>query len=358
MPTKYFGVSLFLSYLSFPNCSKNRFSLNRFILCFMITIFSSQGDFSTSIVIEWLRRLGKEWVRIDGDNTSIKFDSYSKNELLISINGKEQNLLNINSSWYRRKGLTKNLIRFPYPFEVNVFGNRDNYQNENLKSELTTLTEYLYKIIEEKADFNLGSSKNATLNKLIVLDKAENLGLKVPELKIFTSKNAVIAYLKSTKKKLISKAISDGIYYFTEKYGYYTYTERIDLKSVNILPETFFPSLLQTEINKKYELRVFYLSGEFYTMAIFSQSSSKTKVDFRKNFGDNLVRTVPYKLPENIETKLQYLFSDLELNTGSADLIVDSKGEYIFLEINPVGQFTMTSRPCNFHLEKRIAELL
>jgi len=33
-------------------------------------------------------------------------------------------------------------------------------------------------------------------------------------------------------------------------------------------------------------------------------------------------------------------------------------GDFIFLEINPVGQFGMTSIPCNYFLEKKIAEHL
>jgi hypothetical protein len=32
--------------------------------------------------------------------------------------------------------------------------------------------------------------------------------------------------------------------------------------------------------------------------------------------------------------------------------------ELVFLEINPVGQFGMVSHPCNYYLEKRIAQNL
>jgi hypothetical protein len=33
-------------------------------------------------------------------------------------------------------------------------------------------------------------------------------------------------------------------------------------------------------------------------------------------------------------------------------------GREVFLEVNPVGQFGMVSAPCNYHLEKKVAELL
>ena len=49
---------------------------------------------------------------------------------------------------------------------------------------------------------------------------------------------------------------------------------------------------------------------------------------------------------------------NLKLDTGSIDMIVTLDGEYVFLEINPIGQFGMVSYHCNYHLEKRIAEYI
>ena len=48
----------------------------------------------------------------------------------------------------------------------------------------------------------------------------------------------------------------------------------------------------------------------------------------------------------------------VNLNTGSIDMIVTKENEYIFLEVNPVGQFGMVSQPCNYYLEKKITEYL
>ena len=36
----------------------------------------------------------------------------------------------------------------------------------------------------------------------------------------------------------------------------------------------------------------------------------------------------------------------MSLNTGSIDLIKTKSGDYVFLEVNPVGQFSMVSFPC------------
>ncbi len=46
---------------------------------------------------------------------------------------------------------------------------------------------------------------------------------------------------------------------------------------------------------------------------------------------------------------------DLNLNCGSVDLIKDKDGNYIFLEVNPNGQYGMVDAPCNFNLNEKIA---
>jgi len=93
-------------------------------------------------------------------------------------------------------------------------------------------------------------------------------------------------------------------------------------------------------------------------MAIFSQKNNQTSIDFRKYDSQIPNRTIPYKLPVWVEKQLTSLFHKLGLNTGSVDLILTPNEEYVFLEINPVGQFGMVSYPCNYYLEKEVAKLL
>jgi glutathione synthase/RimK-type ligase-like ATP-grasp enzyme len=133
------------------------------------------------------------------------------------------------------------------------------------------------------------------------------------------------------------------------------YTEEINIADLGKFDNDFFASLVQTKIEKKLEIRSFFLIDTFYSMAIFSQTNPQTSTDFRK-YDDSLPnRTVPFNLPGKIEKKLRRLLKKLQLNTASIDLLIDKKGDYIFLEVNPVGQFGMVSIPCNYHLEKRIA---
>lgn len=83
-------------------------------------------------------------------------------------------------------------------------------------------------------------------------------------------------------------------------------------------------------IDKKYEIRTFYLKGKFYSMAIFSQNDSKTVVDFRNYNIEKPNRTVPYNLPKSITHKISQLMRNLEMNCGSIDLIYGKDDEFYF----------------------------
>ena len=133
------------------------------------------------------------------------------------------------------------------------------------------------------------------------------------------------------------------------------YTSDINEDFLSSLPKSFGPTLFQKKISKKYEIRSFFLNGKFFSMAVFSQNDPQTKTDFRNYNWKNPNRCVAFTLPNNIAIKLYKLMECLSLDTGSIDIIVDLNGDFIFLEVNPVGQFGMVSIPCNFKLEREIA---
>jgi len=164
--------------------------------------------------------------------------------------------------------------------------------------------------------------------------------------------------IAGTSAPLITKSVSDGLYLFenTESNtGFFSYTEQLNLDTVAQSPEQFSPSFFQECIDKKFEVRVFFLEDKCYAMAIFSQADEQTKIDFRKYNEQKPNRFVPFILPDEVDEKIKKLFRTLNLNTGSADLIIDKQDNYFFLEINPVGQFGMVSQPCNYFLEKKVA---
>ena len=78
------------------------------------------------------------------------------------------------------------------------------------------------------------------------------------------------------------------------------YAKKITKDDLSLFPDFFFPTLFQQKIEKDFDIRVFYLDGICYSMAIFN-----SRVDFREDYSNN--RNVPIKLPKHIELKIHKL---------------------------------------------------
>lgn len=327
----------------------------------MICIFSSDLDESTTHVMKWLFHIGrKDVIRVNyserGEKDVIQIYA-SQNDFYFQIDGRTIALRDIHSIWYRK---TRNWMDNQFcNLSIDNHTQFTSYLNRRLKTEELKLSEYLNYLIEKRIHV-LGSSTKMDLNKLIVLNLAADVGLLVPEFHISNTKSKILEVMDQSPE-MITKAISDGLYLFEKtetNTGYFTYTEQMNKEKVMQSPEVMYPSLLQHNIQKKYELRIFFINDRCYSMAIFSQDDEQTKTDFRKYNENKPNRFVPFQLPEKINKKIKLLFKKLNLNTGSVDMIVDKYDHFFFLEINPVGQFGMVSQPCNYFLEKEVAVYL
>jgi hypothetical protein len=61
------------------------------------------------------------------------------------------------------------------------------------------------------------------------------------------------------------------------------------------------------------------------------------KVDFRMHIDDVVIR--PTELPDAVVAGLRRLMMRLELTYGAIDMRLTPEGDYVFLEINPTGQW-------------------
>ena len=314
----------------------------------MILILSVSTDKSTWDVVEWIETMNTEYVVItEKSQVSIVQISPAKS-VIIRVDGVEINFNDIRGYWYRRGDFELSTAISVLP-EIEEF--REFVKRENL-----IVKQYLHRKLLN-VNYRVGSKLTASMNKLDVLYQAVKVGLNVPDTLVTNQKNKVTAFC-DLKKSVVTKAISEMFISRTEAYNALSYTSLLHDDFVRSLPETISLSLVQEEIDKWFEVRTFYLKGEFYSMAIFSQENEKTKMDFRNYDNTKPNRTVPFKLPADVKVKLKDLLNRLFLDTGSIDIVVDRSSVYYFLEVNPIGQFGMTSRPCNYHLEREIYNVL
>lgn len=322
----------------------------------MILIVSKEKlDPSTEDVIDWIHYYKKKFQRLNGDTL------YNSENLFINMASTEESTVKIkgidlnekyNIAWYRRwsdKDYINNLSTLHF--------NSSQFQTitEVLSADEGACRKFIFSGLKVRKW--LTSVDTAHCNKVIALKEARKNGLKIPHTIITGKKEDVEIFLKK-HNKVINKDISLSYCIYENNETISSYTTELTPHQMDSLPAFFMPSMFQELINKEYEIRSFYLSKKFYSMAIFSQLDEQTQIDFRKYNFEKPNRTVPYKLPQEIERSLTSVMESLNFTTGSIDLIKSIDGSYIFLEINPVGQFGMTSYPCNYMLEKSIAEYL
>ena len=301
----------------------------------IVFVISEGKDQTANIIIDWLLYFNLEFRRIQKNSELLEIiNSYSNQEIY---------------SIYFRKHL-----------EFSEVSQKDEIMTivkSHMESEFNHIIDFIFNCCEIKT---LGVFGLSSLNRLKTLDIALGFGLKVPRFCIVNSKSKMKSFLQELNDpdSVVLKSFSNGIVLRIHDIIYSTYTEELIKNYLDSLNSEFLPVLIMEKIIKLYEIRVFYLEGKFYSVCIFTQNDINTQVDSRR--GERLYpnRIVPYKLPCEIESKLDKVFRKLKLNTGSIDLICTSEGEYCFLEINPCGQFQMNSNECNFYLEREIVKFL
>lgn len=329
----------------------------------MILILSrAAGETTTDMVCDWLDALGADFFRLNVEDLQYpsRF-SYRPNsgELRVedTASGSQRllRLADVRVVWYRRWGFFETY----HPEHVDTVFEDAHRQYElmrYLSEELRAVGQAVFAGLRH-AHWLSGADSSKT-DKFRMLAAAADVGLDIPDTIIASSRDALVAFA-AEHDRIITKNLGLRPYNVRlSASGAGGYTCDVDAALLQDQAEVFFPSLAQEAIAKRYEIRSFVLGDSVHSMAIFSQNDDQTATDFRRYNNDRPNRAVPYRLPDTVREQLLRLFGELGLQTGSADIIRTTNDRYVFLEINPIGQFGMVSSPCNYDLEKKVAAFL
>ncbi len=325
----------------------------------MLLILSEESDGTTDDVIDWLKYFDVLYLRInDASRLHLKNIRMNTETIAWDLTAHEQfhkspidiSLEKITCFWYRRGEFIFNTQ------SISVLNNQSQqmaYQLEKyVADQQDDIIKFLYNSLKRKR--HLGYFYDNFTVKIHNLSIALDCGLMIPDTVIVNNKSNLIGF-KKKHKQCIVKGIQHNGFKIKNQLSASCITEIVKDKDIHTAPETFTPSLVQQYIEKFFELRIFYIDGKCYSAAIFSQQDEKTKIDFRNYNDERPNRLVPYKLPLDIEQKLIRFMNTIEMKTGSIDLILTTEMKYVFLEVNPVGQFGWISHKCNYGLEKIVA---
>jgi glutathione synthase/RimK-type ligase-like ATP-grasp enzyme len=119
------------------------------------------------------------------------------------------------------------------------------------------------------------------------------------------------------------------------------------------------PSIFQPYIEKAYELRCVVMGEKIFTAKLNSQAHEGTRLDWRAgSVEDAQVEHEVYDLPERVEAGLHRLMRSFGINFASIDMIVTPDGEFVFLDLNPNGQWLWLEEELGLPLVAGMADLL
>lgn len=318
----------------------------------MILLLSSDGDYSTDVIVQWLKnRKYTNYLRLHPmdfvDNKIVLKPADGK----YIFHGEEFDFSSVSVVWNRRFG---RFVASQHYDKVEKQFNSD--IAELLRLELNNITELFVSLIPNDVQI-IGSTNRNNTNKLVELRNAQYAGLKIPET-IVTSEKEVVRDFLHKKGKVISKSAYNARSVLYQEDFYTMFTTEITDNDLSKLPDHFFPSMIQEEIVKDFEVRVFFILGKIYSMAIISQDNPQTMLDFRKYDMKKPNRFVPCEIDNEIKNRICSFMSLMSLNVGSLDFIKGKDGNLYFLEVNFMGQFGMVDFPCNYGIHRHICDVL
>lgn len=316
-----------------------------------VLILTNKDDITVDFVVKELQNREIIYYRLNTEdipkNLVIDFDINSNRfELIDKIKKIKVNLDDFSSIYFRRPKIND----LSYIENINI--QEKNY----LKNELIFILEGIYKTLRNKYWLNNVYNIREAENKIYQLQIAQQVGFEIPKALVSNNSNSVKLIIDKCEDDCIIKPIKSGNVQdlrqpkviFTSKFS----NEQID--SIDRIES--FPIFLEKNIHKRFDLRCIVVGNEVFTAEIYSQENKISEIDWRKS--KKALKHKKHQLPQNIEKMCIELTKKLNLNYSAIDLILDEYGNYIFLEINPNGQWAWIEKRLGFAISKKIVDLL
>lgn len=177
-------------------------------------------------------------------------------------------------------------------------------------------------------------------NKIYQLKVARDCGLRIPQTFIGNTPEELNKFIRAAEgsgaRQFIAKPIRSGRYFLKNETRIF-YTSKLPS---DCHPEavTGWPLIIQEQVPKKHDIRVTVFNKKVFSVAVrIDAPDSLEQLDWRRAI--SRAEYVPIALPDSIVDKLLLMLNVMGLSFGAFDLIETEDHEFIFLEINPNGQW-------------------
>lgn len=194
--------------------------------------------------------------------------------------------------------------------------------------------------------------------KIVQLLHAIAVGMAVPETLTGTSPDEFLAFVHRHGAAMISKTCSGVASRLFGQDEFCRFTERVGMRDIAYAHTLrHAPATFQNDIDKDVELRVTVVADRVFAAEIHSQATRQTRQDWRHY--DHLNTPLrPHRLPEEVEEQCREITRRMGVCYGAIDLIRTKAGSYVFIEINPNGQYLWIEDETGLPISDAICDLL
>ncbi|MEH2271383.1 MAG: MvdC family ATP-grasp ribosomal peptide maturase [Nostoc sp.] len=199
---------------------------------------------------------------------------------------------------------------------------------------------------------------NAAHNKLRQLRVASEVGFVIPQTVITNKAESAREFFHQVNGKMVSKLLTALSRSMEANSSFFLYTSAVkeeDLQDAESL--RYCPMVFQEQIPKQSELRVVYVNGNVFVGALDASVYTASKVDWRQP-GVETGSWLHHQLPDEVVHRLQAFMGKFGLLFGALDFILTPSGEYVFLEVNPIGEWGMLEKDLDLPIASAIADAL
>ncbi|MDJ0697506.1 MvdD family ATP-grasp ribosomal peptide maturase [Mastigocoleus sp. MO_188.B34] len=319
----------------------------------VLIITHSQDNESIALVIKAIEAQGGKAFRFDTDRfpTELSLDIYygkKSKQLILECGENNLDLDRVSAVWYRR---------------IAIGGKIPSTMNRQLRqASVQESRATIGGVIASIKGFHLDPVVNIRRaeNKQLQLQVAQEVGLDIPPTLITNNPQVVKQFAQECGEEgIITKMLSSFAIYDHQGRDHVVFTNPVtteDLENLDGL--RFCPMTFQENMPKALELRVTIVGKRIFAAAVDSQVLQKATYDWRRQGMALLSAWQPYNLPEDISEKLLKLMAYFNLNYGAIDIIFTPDGRYVFLEVNPVGEFFWLEHCPGLPISQAIAKLL
>lgn len=313
-----------------------------------VLIITNKNDITSDFIVKRLKERNISFYRFNTEEVSkscfFTFD-FQKGLFILSdtVLCKQFNLKEFTSVYFRRPEL-------PIIDIDNLSGGEIQF----LKNEFYYTLEGLYKILKDLYWVSPIYAIREAENKIYQLELAKSIGFSIPNSIItniyadaldFYNRNDTNCVVKPIKSGLIDDKDSPKVVFTNQLKGSLP-KEQVELS----------PNFFQAHIKKLYDVRVTMVGEKSFAVLIDSQNNTETLVDWRR--GEYPLKHTKIELPDKILKQCITLLKILNLRFGAIDFILDTTGNFTFLEINPNGQWAWIEKRTGYEISNEIVNLL